>query len=314
MQLIIVMDPIESINPNKDSTLAMMVSAQSRGYSLLVTHPTQMRLSDGQPQAWCRAVKVSYDPKHWYEWTASTKLVDLNVEKTILMRKDPPFDMDYIYSTHILQRAEDQGAKVVNRPQALRDANEKLFTAWFPQCCAPTLVSARSDDLRDFAQQQSDIILKPLDGMGGASIFKTSAHDPNLNVIIETLTQHEKQLIMAQQFVPEIADGDKRILLVAGQAVPYALARIPSEQDFRGNLAKGGYGRGQALSAHDHWIAEQVGPELLKRGVLFAGLDVIGDYLTEINVTSPTCIRELDTQFDLNISDDLFDAIEAFKL
>ncbi len=313
-ELLVVMDPLEGINPVKDSTLAMLLEAQRRGWRLLYTRAQALELRDGTPRARVQAIRLEYHdgpPVHFHhEMVEAETIRELGPGLVILMRKDPPFDMDYIYATHVLQRAHDLGALVVNHPQALRDANEKLFTAWFPQCCAPTLVSAHRPALRAFAEEQGQIILKPLDGMGGASIFRSGADDPNLNVIIETLTDNGRHLIMAQRYLPEIRDGDKRILLIDGQPVPYALARIPSSEDFRGNLAKGGTGRGQPLSERDEWIARQVGPELKRRGVLFAGLDVIGDWLTEINVTSPTCIRELDRAFGLNIAADLFDAME----
>ncbi len=312
--LLVVMDALEGINPVKDSTLAMLLEARHRGWQVLYTQPHALELRDGRPQALATEIELEYrdgPPVHFrYLPLGPATIRELEPDLVILMRKDPPFDMDYIYATHVLQRAQDLGARVVNHPQALRDANEKLFTAWFPQCCAPTLVSASREHLRAFAAEQGDIILKPLDGMGGASIFRSSAQDPNLNVIIETLTAEGRHLIMAQRYLPEISEGDKRILLVNGEPVPYALARIPSKEDFRGNLAKGGRGRGQPLSERDEWIAREVGPELRRRGVLFAGLDVIGDWLTEINVTSPTCIRELDRQFGLNIAGQLLDAIE----
>jgi glutathione synthase len=226
------------------------------------------------------------------------------------MRKDPPFDMEYVYSTYILERAEARGVLICNRPQALRDANEKLYTAWFSQCCAPTLVSRDMQDLAEFVAEQQEAIIKPLDMMGGASIFRVNAADPNKNVILESMTQYGRKYVMAQTFIPEItAQGDKRILLVDGEPVPYALARIPKSGEFRGNLAAGGRGEGVPLTERDFWICEQVGPTLKEKGLLFVGLDVIGDYLTEINVTSPTCIRELDAQYELNIAGQLMDAI-----
>jgi glutathione synthase len=227
------------------------------------------------------------------------------------MRKDPPFDMEYIYTTYLLEQAEQKGCLMVNRPSSLRDANEKLFTAYFPECTPATLVTRDAKDIRSFHKEHGDIILKPLGGMGGASVFRIAQNDPNLGVIIETLTDHGTAYTMAQRYIPEITKGDKRILMVDGEPVPYALARIPAKGETRGNLAAGGRGEGVPLSERDRWIATQVGPVLKERGILFAGLDVIGDYLTEINVTSPTCIRELDTQFGLDIAGDLMDAIEA---
>ncbi|HNK33765.1 MAG TPA: glutathione synthase, partial [Plasticicumulans sp.] len=235
-------------------------------------------------------------------------LAELDV---LLMRKDPPFDLEYIYTTYLLERAEAEGVRVVNRPQSLRDANEKLFTAWFPQCCPPTLATRDMARLRGFVAEHGDAILKPLDGMGGAGIFRVRAGDANLNVIVETLTERGRRTALAQRFIPEISAGDKRILMIDGEPVPYALARIPAEGETRGNLAAGGRGVGQPLSERDRWICAQVGPELRRRGLVFVGLDVIGDWLTEINVTSPTCARELDAQFGLDIGADLMRALEA---
>ena len=226
------------------------------------------------------------------------------------MRKDPPFDLEYIYSTYMLELAEQQGTLIVNSPQSLRDCNEKFFTTWFPQCAPPTLVTRSAEQLRKFHQEHKDCIFKPLYGMGGAAVFRLKSEDPNLAVIIETLTDHGTTSIMAQRFIPEITAGDKRILMVDGKAAPFALARIPAPGETRGNLAAGGTGKGVALSDRDWWISEQVGPVLKEKGILFAGLDVIGDYLTEVNVTSPTCIRELDKEFQLDIAGDLMNAIE----
>ncbi|MGD8785773.1 MAG: glutathione synthase, partial [Thioalkalispiraceae bacterium] len=237
-------------------------------------------------------------------------LAELDV---ILMRKDPPFNMDYIYSTYLLEAAEQQGTLIVNKPASLRDCNEKLYTLQFPDCIPPTTVSSSANQLKKFIEQQQDTILKPLDGMGGESIFRVKHDDANLNVIIETLTYKGRRMIMAQRFIPEIVQGDKRILLINGEPVPYALARIPGKGETRGNLAVGGRGEGIELSERDRWICQQVGPRLREIGLLFVGLDVIGDYLTEINVTSPTCIRELDTIFELNISATLMDCIEQLK-
>jgi glutathione synthase len=250
------------------------------------------------------------DPAHWYE-QAPPRVHDASEFDWILMRKDPPFDGEYLYDTQILERAEAQGAIVVNRPSGLRDANEKLFTALFPQCCPPTLVSRVPGDLREFVVEQGACVVKILDSMGGTTIFRVSLEDPNLNVIFETVTQEGNRAALIQRYIPQIADGDKRILMIDGEPVPYALARIPKAGEFRGNLARGGSGRGQPLSDRDRWICAEVGPELRRRGLLFVGLDVIGDYLTEVNVTSPTCIRELDAQFGLNIAGLLFDRLEA---
>jgi glutathione synthase len=311
IKLGIVMDPIESIKIHKDSSFAMLLAAQAKGWELYYLQQEDLTLRDGHCHARMRRLLVEDNPTGWYEFlgemTAPLESLD-----SVLMRKDPPFDMEYIYTTYLLEQAEQRGCLVVNRPASLRDANEKLFTSFFPQCCPPTLVTRQSAAIRDFARDQQDIIIKPLGGMGGASVFRVRQDDPNLSVIIETLTRHGREYTMCQRFIPEITAGDKRILMVDGEAVPYALARIPAEGETRGNLAAGGRGEGVPLSERDRWIANQVGPELKKRGILFAGLDVIGDYLTEINVTSPTCIRELDHQYELDIAGDLMDCIAKY--
>lgn len=309
--VLFVMDPISGIKPYKDSTLAMMLEAQRRGHRLWYVEPAALYLRDGVARAAVRPVQVFDDASHWYEWTAAEEDRPLDQMDAILMRKDPPFNMDYVYATYLLEAAERRGALVVNAPAALRDTNEKLAATWFPQCMSPSLVSADAKRIRQFTEEQGHVVLKPLDGMGGTGIFQAHAGDSNLNSMIEMLTHNGHELIMVQRYIPEISAGDKRILLVAGEPVPYALARIPPADDFRGNLARGGRGEGIPLSDHDRWICTQVAPELMKRGILFAGLDVIGNYLTEVNVTSPTCIRELDQQFGLNIAADLFTAIEA---
>jgi glutathione synthase len=302
------MDPIESIKTYKDSSFAMLLAAQARGWSINYLQQRDLSLRDGRCHARMQRIRVQDDASAWFE-ILDEVIAPLDTMDVVMMRKDPPFDMEYIYTTYLLEQAESQGSLVVNRPASLRDANEKLFTAFFPQCCPPTLVSRRADELKKFSREQEDIILKPLGGMGGASVFHARLNDPNLSVIIETLTQHGTEYTMAQRFIPEISAGDKRILMVDGEPVPYALARIPAAGETRGNLAAGGRGEGIPLSQRDRWIADQVGPELKRRGILFAGLDVIGDYLTEINVTSPTCIRELDKQFGLDIAGDLMDCI-----
>lgn len=303
-----VMDPIGSIRIKKDSTFAMMLAAQRRGWTLWYMEVSDLSLRDGRAFARMRQIAVTDDPGGWYRFGAETTrpLAEL---ATVLMRKDPPFDMEYIYTTYLLEQAERDGCLVVNRPRSLRDANEKAFTAIFPSCTPPTLITRRAQDIRDFHAQHADIILKPLDGMGGASVFRVRADDPNLSVIIETLTGHGQRFCMVQRFIPDIRDGDKRILMIHGEPVPYCLARIPAPGETRGNLAAGASAEARPLTARDRWIAAQVGPELRARGILFAGLDVIGDYLTEINVTSPTCIRELDAAFGLDIAGDLMDAI-----
>ena len=305
----IVMDPISKITIKKDSSFAMLLAAQAKGWSLFYMEQQDLFLHQGIVSASMKSLKVLDNSDNWYQLgnTQSMPLADLDV---ILMRKDPPFDMEYIYSTYLLEQAQAAGVLVVNNPQSLRDANEKLYTAWFPQCCPPTLVTRKAELIRDFQKQHKDIILKPLDGMGGASIFRIKSDDPNTSVIIETLTEHGHKSVMAQKFIPEIADGDKRILMINGEPVPYALARIPAQGETRGNLAAGGRAEGRDLTEHDRWICQQVGPTLREKGLLFVGLDVIGNYLTEINVTSPTCIRELDQQFNLDIAGDLMTSIE----
>ena len=306
----IVMDPISAINIKKDSSFAMLLAAQAKGWTIQYMEQQDLYLSQGKVMASMRDLQVKEDANNWYQLGEPTtrRLSELGA---ILMRIDPPFDMEYIYSTYLLEQAQSEGVLVVNHPQSLRDANEKLFTAWFPQCCPPTLVTRKKQLMREFQQQHGDIIIKPLDGMGGASIFKVSQGDPNFSVIVETLTEQGKKSVMVQQYLPAIKDGDKRILLINGEPVPYALARIPADGETRGNLAAGGRGEGRPLTERDRWICQQVGPKLREKGLLFVGLDVIGDYLTEINVTSPTCIRELDRQFNLNIAGDLMNCIEA---
>ena len=310
IKLGVVMDPIGSIKAYKDSTLAMLLEAQARGWTIRYMEQGNLFLRDGQTFARQRDLKLFDDTQRWFEWGGESTgpLSGLDV---ILMRKDPPFDMEYVYTTYLLERTEDAGVLVVNKPRSLRDANEKLFTAWFPQCTPPTLVTRAAGRIRDFLAEQGDVILKPLGGMGGESVFRLRRDDPNINVVIETLTARESRYTMAQRFIPEIAQGDKRILLIDGEPIPYALARVPAKGETRGNLAAGGSGIGVPLSERDRWICAQVGPLLRDKGLLFVGLDVIGDYLTEINVTSPTCIRELDRLYELNISAKLMDTIAA---
>lgn len=311
----VIMDPIDRIKPYKDSTFAMMLEAQRRGHTLFYMQPEDIFLKNGQPFATTSSVKVWDRPQNdttsQYSGFGGSEISALSDLDIILIRQDPPFTNDYLYITHFLELAEAQGVLVVNKPQTLRDANEKLFASWFPQCIPQTLVSADKAQLKEFVAQQQDTIFKPLDAMGGTSIFRVKAEDPNLNVIIETMTDHGQHHIMAQQYLPEIKQGDKRILLINGEPIPYALARIPSEGETRGNIAAGGTGKGVALSERDYWLCEQIKPTLQAKGLHFVGLDVIGDYITEINVTSPTCIRELDTQYNLNIAGTLFAHLEA---
>lgn len=306
----IVMDPISAINIKKDSSFAMLLAAQAKGWTLLYMEQRDLFLRDGKVMAAMRPLRVQEDPHNWFQLEAPIT-VPLKSLDVVLMRKDPPFDMEYIYSTYLLEQAQAGGVLVVNHPQSLRDANEKLFTAWFPQCCPPTLVTRQKQLIRDFQAEHGELIIKPLDGMGGASVFRVAQDDPNFSVIVETLTDLGQKSVMVQRYIPEIKDGDKRILMINGEPVPYALARIPAAGETRGNLAAGGRAEGRELTEHDRWICQQVGPTLRDKGLLFVGLDVIGDYLTEINVTSPTCIRELDHAFDLNIAGDLMDAIET---
>jgi glutathione synthase len=305
----VIMDPIEKINITKDSTWAMILAAQKRGWEVRYMQQADLFTSNGRVYAESRVVKLFPGKDRWLELSPPCTH-ELSQCDAVLMRKDPPFDMEYIYTTYKLELAEQRGTLIVNSPQSLRDCNEKFFTTWFPQCAPPTLVTRSAEQLRQFIVEHDDCIFKPLDGMGGASVFRVHGDDYNKGVIIETLTKHGTTSVMAQRFIPEISEGDKRILMVDGIAAPYALARIPAPGETRGNLAAGGSGKGVALSDRDYWISEQVGPMLKEKGILFAGLDVIGDYLTEINVTSPTCIRELDKQFNLDIAGDLMNAIE----
>jgi len=310
IRLGVVMDPIGQIAPAKDSTLAMLLEAQSRGYEIRYFEQSDLRLVDGQPWGLGRALKVTDDP---VGWSTLGDMIDAPLSEldAILMRKDPPFDTEYIFTTYILERAELAGTLIVNRPNSLRDMNEKMFTAWFPECCPPTLITRSMSQLRSFLKEHGKIVIKPLDGMGGRSIFAVAEGDDNANVIFETLTDYNSKFSLAQKFIPEITRGDKRILLVNGEPVQHVLARIPPPDDFRGNLVAGAQPEARELTDRDRWICEQVGPTLRDRGVLFAGLDVIGDYLTEINVTSPTGIRELAKLAGLDVAGQLMDTIEA---
>jgi glutathione synthase len=309
IRLGIIMDPIEKINPKKDTTLGMIVSALKLGWQVSYILQGNIYSTDGVVRHISQPiVNASFDPTHWYSLGAitDTPLTELDA---IIMRVDPPFDMEYVYTTYMLEVAEKEGLLVVNRPQSLRDCNEKFFATHFPQCCPPLIVTSNTQLLRDFYELHGDIVVKPLDGMGGEAIFRVKPGDPNFSVILETLTQHGKTTIMAQKFIRQISAGDKRILMVNGKPIPYGLARIPPEGETRGNLAAGGTGVAQALGERDLWIANEIGPELVKRGLLFVGLDVIGDYLTEINVTSPTCAREIDAIYDTDITGLLMQAI-----
>jgi glutathione synthase len=310
----VLMDPISTIKISKDTTFAMLLEAQRRGHRLHYFEQGALALRDGEPWVRSAPLHVRDDPQQWHtleqaHWHAVSEL------DVVLMRKDPPVDAQFIYDTIVLEAAQRRGVAVINDPRSLRDCNEKLFALEFPQCMAPTLVARDPAELRRFVSEHGEVVLKPLDGMGGRGIFRVRAGDSNLNSMLETLLAggphgEGRQLVEAQKFIPQISAGDKRILVVDGEPIPYALARIPQGDEFRGNLAAGGRGEGVPLSERDRWIAAEVGPELRRRGLLFVGLDVIGDYLTEINVTSPTCVRELDAGFGLNIAGQLFDVIE----
>jgi len=303
------MDPISGINIKKDSSFAMLLAAQKRGWDIDYMEMADIYINDDVPMAKMQRLKVDENPENWFALSESRteELASLDI---ILMRKDPPFDLEYIYSTYILEHAERLGTLVVNSPTALRDANEKFFISHFADCIAPTQVSRSMDILSDFIKQHKDTIIKPLDGMAGQSIYRVNESDPNCKVILETMTKEGTAYVMAQKFIPAISAGDKRILLIDGEAIPYALARIPAAGEVRGNLARGGTGKGIELSDRDRWICEQVGSRCRDMGLLFVGLDIIGDYLTEINVTSPTCIRELDSLYNLDIAGQLMDALE----
>ncbi len=311
IKLGVVMDSIESINFKKDSTLAMLWEASKRGWEIFYFEQHDLFLRDGVAYGNSRLLSVYENENKWFKFHGHQKiaLADLNV---ILMRKDPPFDREYIYTTYILEAAERAGALVFNKPQSLRDANEKLFATWFPQCCSPTLVTRDMQMLKEFYAEQHDIVCKPLDAMGGSSIFHLRENDPNATVVFETLTGYGTQFMMAQKFIPDITKGDKRILMINGEPVPFVLARVPAQGEWRGNLVAGAQGIAQPLAEKDLWICQQVGPTLREKGLYFVGLDVIGNYLTEINVTSPTCIRELDEQCNLNIAAQLLDCVESF--
>jgi glutathione synthase len=311
LELGVIMDPIESIKPHKDTTLALLLEAQRRGWGLSYGRLQDIWLRDGEACGRLTRLKVADDSASWFEAgdAGVTRLGELDV---VLMRKDPPFDMDYIVATYVLERAEDQGALVVNSPRSLRDANEKAFVAWFPECVPPTLISRSLKEMRAFIAEHHRVVVKPLDRMGGQSVFATSVDDGNHNVILETVTRQGSRFAMVQRYVPEIEqEGDKRILLIDGQPVPLALVRIPPAGDHRGNLSTGARAQVSPLTDRDRWICDQIGPVLRQKGLLFAGIDVIGDFMTEINVTSPTGVRELERASDLRIAERLLDAILA---
>lgn len=305
----VVMDPIAGVRVEKDSTFAMMLAAQRRGWRLWHMEMNDLRYADGAARARMRGVRVQDDPTDWFELgeERDRELAELDV---VLMRKDPPFDMEYIVATYLLEAAGEKGCLIVNDPQSLRDANEKVFTTRFPDFAPAMVISREKAELRRFLEHQGRVVLKPLDGMGGRSIFVVERNDQNFSVIVETLTDNGQRYCMAQAFIPEIVDGDKRLLMIDGEPVPYVLARIPRPGEARGNLAAGGRAEPRPMGEAERRIAEAVGPELRRRGILFAGLDIIGEHLTEVNVTSPTCIRELDKAYGLDIAGDLMDRIE----
>ncbi len=305
----VVMDPIDSIKPYKDSTFAMLLAAQARGWRISYSEMADLSVLDGVPYLAMRDLSVRDEPSGWFE-LGEPAVEPASRLDVVLMRKDPPFDMEYIYATYFLERAKAAGVLVVNDPSALRDVSEKAYTAWYPDLCPPTLFARRMSTLRAFGEEHGRVVVKPLDGMGGRSIFVVRADDPNFGVILETITDGGRRFVTAQKYIPEIRDGDKRILIVDGEPVPYCLARIPAKGEHRGNLAAGASSEARPLSERDREIAHAVAPMLRDKKLLFVGLDVIGDYLTEINVTSPTCIRELDEAYGLDIADDLLGAIE----
>ena len=309
MKLAVVMDPIERIKPEKDGTLDLLLSAQSFGYELTRFHSEELRIIDGRPLGIGRSITVNDDVKNWFAYGTENEfcLSDFDV---ILMRKDPPFDMEYIYATYILDLAKMGGAKVINDPSAIRNLNEKVSITMFPSVTPPTLVTSNQSDLESFLNQQEKIVVKPLDGMGGRSIFIVEKGEPNTNTIFEEMTRNNSKTIMAQKYIPEIRDGDKRIHLVFGNHVDMALARVPSEEDHRGNLVMGAVGEVRKLTQRDIEICKTIGGTLLKGGVYFAGIDVIGDYLSEINITSPTGMREISKNSDVNVSDRFFEALQ----
>ena len=309
-RLLVVMDPIDHIKYQKDTTLALLLAARAHGYALYYAEMHDLRLRDGVAEAGVRALEVRADPQRWFTLRPST-VEALGEFDVVLMRKDPPFDTEYIYATYILERAELAGALVVNRPRGLRDMNEKVYTAWFPQCCAPTLVTRDMQQMAEFAATHGTIVCKPLHGMGGRSIFVLAQGDKNAGVVFETLTDYGQRFAIAQKYLPEIAvSGDARVLLIDGEPLPYALARMPSAQDHRGNLAAGAKGVARPLNERDRWLAAQIGPAMRAAGMLFVGLDVIGGFVTEINVTSPTGVRELHAQFGVDAADLLLQAVD----
>ena len=313
MKLGIVMDPIETINFKKDSTLAMMIEAQNKNHELFYMTPDSLYINSGISYAASSKVEVKNDPLGWFE-LEEEKLIRLSQLDAILMRQDPPFNSNYIYNTYVLEMASREGVSIFNNPRSLRDCNEKVFATEFPQCCTKHLVTSHKKLLTDFVEEHNDTVIKPLDGMGGASIFRLKKNDPNLNVILETITLHFTQKVMIQEYIPEIAEGDKRVLIINGEPMSAAIARIPAQGELRGNLAAGASAVAKSLSDRDMWICKEVGPSLVEKGLLLVGLDIIGDYLTEINVTSPTCFKEYKELCDIDVAKTFIEAVEEFTL
>ena len=311
MKLGVVMDPIESINFKKDSTLAMMIEAQNKDHEIFYMTPNSLFINSGISYAASSRVKVKNDPLGWFE-LEEEKLIKLSELDAILMRQDPPFNSNYIYNTYVLEMASREGVSIFNNPRSLRDCNEKVFATEFPQCCTKHLVTSHKKLLTDFVEEHNDTVIKPLDGMGGASIFRLKKNDPNLNVILETITLHFTQKVMIQEYIPEIAEGDKRVLIINGEPMSAAIARIPAQGELRGNLAAGASAVAKSLSDRDMWICKEVGPSLVEKGLLLVGLDIIGDYLTEINVTSPTCFKEYRELCDIDVAKTFIEAVEEF--
>lgn len=309
MKLGVVMDPIDSINFKKDSTLAMMIEAQERNHEIIYMTSNSLFINSGEASAISSRVEVRNDPSDWFSLgdREEIKLSDLDA---ILMRQDPPFNSDYIYNTYILEMASRSGVNVFNNPKSLRDCNEKVFATEFPQCCTKHLVSSEKSLLIDFVNNYEDTVIKPLDGMGGASIFRIKKSDPNLNVILETVTKHFSEKVMIQEYIAEISEGDKRILVINGKPMDAAIARIPAEGELRGNLAAGASAVAKSLSERDLWICNEVGPSLVEKGLVLVGLDIIGDFLTEINVTSPTCFKEYKELCDIDVAKKFIYSVE----
>ena len=312
MKLGVVMDPIETINFKKDSTLVMMIEAQRKGHEIIYITPDSLFINSGISYASSNKMEVRNDPSDWFTKEEET-IIELSELDSILMRQDPPFNSGYIYNTYVLEMAARQGVNIFNNPRSLRDCNEKVYATEFPQCCTKHLVTSRKDFLTDFVLENKDTVIKPLDGMGGASIFRVKANDPNLNVILETITDHFTEKVMIQEFIPEITEGDKRILIVDGKPMNASIARVPAEGELRGNLAAGASAVAKSLSDRDLWICEEVGPSLVEKGLLLVGLDIIGDYLTEINVTSPTCFKEYKELCDIDVAKIFIESVEEFS-